>query len=383
MPDDVEVVRRLFAAVEDRDIGRVLACYSDNVEITEADVLPYGGVWRGRDGAVAHAEGFMRAWGELQGPAETRLDAQFWGDAGTVCAVFRHQAVDPLSGKRFDAPEVGIYRVSDGRVVQSQMFHADSAAVKRYLERCRPRRRTIGTAMIERWQHWGPVSGLLLCITWAPMAFVVPRLPDLGSAQRVESYWRDNQVLMQGVILSVSVGFLFLLVFLGALVEVMRSAAGAGAVCWTAFGGAVMFMTALNVALGLDIAGGLIIDADPASTYVLHTAAFLLAAPAAFAGTAFFVAVTAFTWEVGLFPRWTVWIAGIGVLANAGTVLGILTLTGPLNSGNGLVGGIAAPLGMFLVWTFVISVWWIRCPPAVPSSGIRRSPRRSAPAGPA
>ena len=134
MTDDVEVVRRLFAAVEDRDLDRVLDCYTDDVEITEADVLPYGGVWRGREGAVAHSEGFMRAWGGLQGPEESRLDARFWGDgSGTVCAVFRHRARDHASGKRFDAPEVGIYRVRDNRVARSQMFHADSAALVDFL----------------------------------------------------------------------------------------------------------------------------------------------------------------------------------------------------------------------------------------------------------
>jgi len=36
------VVQRLFAAVENRDLDRLLACYSDDVEITEADTLPYG-----------------------------------------------------------------------------------------------------------------------------------------------------------------------------------------------------------------------------------------------------------------------------------------------------------------------------------------------------
>jgi ketosteroid isomerase-like protein len=134
MSDDVEVVRRLFAAVEDRDLDRVLDCYSDDVEITEAEVLPYGGIWRGREGAAAHAEGFMRAWGGLQGPEESRLDARLWGDgAGTVCAVFRHRACDQASGKRFDAPEVGIYRVRDSRVARSQMFHADSAALIDFL----------------------------------------------------------------------------------------------------------------------------------------------------------------------------------------------------------------------------------------------------------
>ena len=93
---------------------------------------------------------------------------------------------------------------------------------------------------------------------------------------------------MQVLILSVSVGFLFLLLFLGALIERIRTVPDAGAASWIVLGSALMFMTALNVALGLDVAGGLLVDTDPASTYGLHTAAFLLAAPAAFAGAAFF-----------------------------------------------------------------------------------------------
>ena len=104
-------------------------------------------------------------------------------------------------------------------------------------------------------------------------------------------------------------------------------------------GSALMFMTALNIALGLDIAGGLLVDADPTSTYALHTAAFLLAAPAAFAGVTFFVAVAALGFETSALPRWSAWLAVAGVVANAGAVLGVFTLTGPLNSGNGLLGG--------------------------------------------
>ena len=32
-----------------------------------------------------------------------------------------------------DAPEVSVYHVRDGKVVQSQMFHADSSAVAQFL----------------------------------------------------------------------------------------------------------------------------------------------------------------------------------------------------------------------------------------------------------
>jgi uncharacterized protein len=134
MSDEVEMVRRLFAAVEDRDLERLLACYSDDIEIIEASVLPWGGVWRGPAGVAAHAAEFVRTWGALQGPQESPLDARFFSDCtGTVCAVFRHRGVDPVSGARFDAPEMGTYQVCGQRVVRSQMFHADSAAVAAFV----------------------------------------------------------------------------------------------------------------------------------------------------------------------------------------------------------------------------------------------------------
>jgi ketosteroid isomerase-like protein len=100
MSDAMDVVRRLFRAVERRDRDAVMACYAEDVEIHEAAVLPYGGTWRGPD---------------------------------TVCVLFRHRAVDPKRGTRFDAPEIGVYQVRDGKVVRSQMFHADSTAVARFL----------------------------------------------------------------------------------------------------------------------------------------------------------------------------------------------------------------------------------------------------------
>ena len=88
MSDAMDVVRRLFRAVERRDRDAVMACYAEDVEIHEAAVLPYGGTWRGLSGALAHAQGFRAAWDPYQGPDEIRLDPHFWGDASdTVCVL--------------------------------------------------------------------------------------------------------------------------------------------------------------------------------------------------------------------------------------------------------------------------------------------------------
>jgi ketosteroid isomerase-like protein len=103
MPDNTEVVRRLFDAVERRDLDGLLAVYHEEVSITEPASLPYGGTYRGHDGVREHAIGFMRCWGPFQGQAEARLDPVFMqDDDGKVAAVFRHRALDPASGERLD-----------------------------------------------------------------------------------------------------------------------------------------------------------------------------------------------------------------------------------------------------------------------------------------
>jgi ketosteroid isomerase-like protein len=128
-----DVVRRLFRAVEERQ-PYVLDCYAENIEIHEAESLPYGGVYRGHAGAQQHIAGWLGTWDRFQTDHERRLEAVFIdGEGDTVAAVFRHKAVDPDSGRRLDAPEVGIYQVRDGKVVRSQMFHADTAALLRFL----------------------------------------------------------------------------------------------------------------------------------------------------------------------------------------------------------------------------------------------------------
>lgn len=197
--------------------------------------------------------------------------------------------------------------------------------------------------LTERWSRWAPMSGILMCVAWSPMLVVIPRLPDLGSRGDVEAFWDENVRLMKLVILAAAVGYLFLLGFLGGLLSRLRQADAEGALPWVAFASLLMFTTALNVAIGLDMAGGLLLrSASGAATYTLHSAGFILAAPAALLGTAFFVAI-----------------AVVGSIVNLGALGGIFTLEGPLNSGNGSVAGIAGPVGVLITWTLAVSVSWL------------------------
>lgn len=88
--------------------------------------------------------------------------------------------------------------------------------------------------MTARWSRWGATGGVVLCLLWAPMGLIVPQLPDLGSPAAIEHFHRSHEALLKAVLLLASCGFFFLLCFLGALVERLRRAEGAGPLTWIA-----------------------------------------------------------------------------------------------------------------------------------------------------
>jgi uncharacterized protein len=130
--ENVEAIRRLFKAVEERDLAGVLAAYDPEITIREAESLPYGGVYHGPEGAERHARGYARAWAEFQ-PSVERATSPVFLDAGEYTVVLWRQRGTAAHGKRLDLPAVSIYKLRGGRVIESQMFHADTLAVLQFL----------------------------------------------------------------------------------------------------------------------------------------------------------------------------------------------------------------------------------------------------------
>jgi ketosteroid isomerase-like protein len=132
--ENVRTVRRLFQAVEERDLAGILEAYHPGIVIHEADSLPYGGDHCGLQGAKRHAYGFWRTWRFLQSPEDIKLGATFLDGGDRVVALFRHRARS-ADGKKIDLPVVGVYEVRGGRVVEARMFHFDTAELSQFLER--------------------------------------------------------------------------------------------------------------------------------------------------------------------------------------------------------------------------------------------------------
>jgi hypothetical protein len=198
---------------------------------------------------------------------------------------------------------------------------------------------------------------VLLFVLWAPMALVLLKLPDLGTSSEVERFYDSHRDLTRIVSLLVSAGFFLFLCFLGTLVERLRQADASGPLTWIAFGSALMFMTSLNIAVGLVATADLLSGRSPPETvHAVHTAAFVIAAPVALAGTAFFAAVAGASFSAAAFPRWLAWGAVIGAVANVGALGGLFSLTGPLNAANAIVGGPAVPVLAWVIWILLASL---------------------------
>lgn len=140
---NLATVAAMFAAVGARgDPARAaerwaayVAHYDEDATIHEAPSLPYGGDYRGLAGIAAHAQGYAAAWTPLQDRTLQDLHPTFIADADQVIVLWRQRGLHAGSGELFDMPAVSVYKMIDGRVSESRMFHYDVALVQEFLAR--------------------------------------------------------------------------------------------------------------------------------------------------------------------------------------------------------------------------------------------------------
>jgi hypothetical protein len=193
------------------------------------------------------------------------------------------------------------------------------------------------------------------------MALVVPALPNLAARSGVDRFYAEHGQLIKVVLASVSVGFAFFFVFLGALIEQLRGRVG-DEWTWPALASALMFITSLGVALGLDAAAALLHGRAGTQTVGPSFSGLSAGAPAAGGGVAFFVAVAVVGLRSDALPRCLGWLSVMGIVINTGALGGFFATAGALNSGNGLVGGLAGAVLIWLAWIMSMSLTWLSQP---------------------
>ena len=135
--NNAELVRDLFDAVRRRDVDAVFSLYDPEVVIREAPSLPYGGEYRGHEGALAHGLGYLEAWDALQTEEDKDLEPDI-AAAGDQVYVRWRQKAHRSDGEPLDLPCISVYELRAGRIVTSAMHHLDTAAILEFLDGATP-----------------------------------------------------------------------------------------------------------------------------------------------------------------------------------------------------------------------------------------------------
>lgn len=115
------VVRDLYARVAANDFDGVMSLLADDAEFLQADSLPFGGRYVGRDEFAAMAARILEAW-----PGFAVKPLAFMSDGADRVVVLTE-----LSGRGLGMPMLELWTVRGGRIKQCQPFYFDSAAAAR------------------------------------------------------------------------------------------------------------------------------------------------------------------------------------------------------------------------------------------------------------
>jgi ketosteroid isomerase-like protein len=132
----IDVVLRVFAAVEQRDEQAFAGLAHPELELHWPPSLPYGGTARAQDVTARRLPTWGTTWDPVQPTErERRLDPRLVAASGDEAVVLWHQRGVDAAGERFDGEVLGLYQVRDGKLARAQMFYFDPVAALDFLSR--------------------------------------------------------------------------------------------------------------------------------------------------------------------------------------------------------------------------------------------------------
>jgi uncharacterized protein len=115
---NVEFVKGIYGAFSRGDVPAVLGAFTDDIEWSEAEGMPYGGLHRGREAVAQNVFGPIAA--DVEGFAIT--PEELIGSGATVAAVVRYTGTGKATGKALDVPAVHVWDIRDGKLARFRQF---------------------------------------------------------------------------------------------------------------------------------------------------------------------------------------------------------------------------------------------------------------------
>lgn len=98
--------------------------FAPDVELHQADALPYGGTWRGHDGMERFFLAMTEAWEEFDIVRQELLST-----TGTAVVLTDVRARARATGQELRFPILQTIRMRDGRIAEISPFYWDTAAI--------------------------------------------------------------------------------------------------------------------------------------------------------------------------------------------------------------------------------------------------------------
>jgi ketosteroid isomerase-like protein len=124
--ENLELVRRRFAAALEDNWGAALEDLDPDVEVHDYDIPDAGGVFRGHDGYRAWVKRWTEGWESV------RMEDPEFRAVGDDCviALFRMVAVGAHSGLELERNDAIVYRIRAGKIVRVDYFNDQAQALE-------------------------------------------------------------------------------------------------------------------------------------------------------------------------------------------------------------------------------------------------------------
>lgn len=127
--NNVDLIKRAYAAFAKGDVPTVLGLLSPEISWTEAEGFPYGGTFIGPKAVLENV--FLRLGTEWDGFAA--VPEEFIDGGDSVVALGKYSGTYKATGKSFQADFAHVWKMKDGQAVKFVQY-VDTALVQRALE---------------------------------------------------------------------------------------------------------------------------------------------------------------------------------------------------------------------------------------------------------
>ena len=125
----LKVVHDFVAAFDEGRIANAVRLISDDCEILEAASLPYGGVWKGKEGFSALTAEILKTW-DFQGGDWDNVSI----GKSSVTLAGTQNMTSRATGRECHLGVVEIYYVRGSKIVALDVFYQDTLAIRQIID---------------------------------------------------------------------------------------------------------------------------------------------------------------------------------------------------------------------------------------------------------